>query len=163
MTKPIITDTFKLSPTVYFKIAAGAILPKLMLISSSTLLITLIISLLVDIRFVLVTLIILFLLIPMIVSHIYFSKLLTREAQYALTTKHVIINLEKEIIETFESANDENTPLSPRHWQWKNIKSRKISGKNLVIRFHDKDYTLIIPLNAINRDIDINRIAEPIE
>ena len=163
MTNSITTDTFKLTPAVYFKIAVGAILPRLIFMSILALLITLIVSLVIDIIFVLITLIIIFIIIPIIISHIYFSKLLTSEAQYALMPKHVNINPGTSITETFENIDETHTPPQPRQWQWNKIKSHKISNKHIVINFFNNDYTLIIPLKSINRNIDISWIANPIE
>lgn len=163
MTNSIITDTFKLTPAVYFKIAVGAILPRLIIISVLAILITLIVSLIIDIRFVLVTLIIIFIIIPIIISHIYFSKLLTSEAQYALMPKHIIMNEGATISEIFESIDETYTPPQARCWQWDSIKSSKIYNKHIVINFFNNDYTLIIPLKAINRNIDISWINKPTE
>lgn len=163
MTKQIITETYKLTPAVYFKVAVGAILPKISLISLLLILTSLIIGLIFDIRLIFITLIIAFIAIPMIVSHIYFSKLLTTDAQYALMPKHIVINTNRNITEVFENADEKSNPPKPRTWQWEAIKSRKIANKHIIIKFFNNNYTLIIPLKAINNNIDINQIAEPTE
>lgn len=163
MTKPIISESYKLTPATYFKIAAGAIFPKLLCIGIVFMLTSLTIGLIFDIRYILIALIIAFIVMPMIISHIYFSKLLTTDAQFALKTKHIIINPEEDISEIFDYTEDDTALISPRKWQWSSIKSKKIIGKNLVISFHKSEYALIIPLKSINYNHNINSIIDTIE
>ena len=162
MTNTIITDSFKLTPAVYFKIAVGAILPRLLVFGSVLMLTTLIVGLIIDLRIVLVALTFPFIIFPLIISHIYFSKLLTTEAQFALRPKHIVINIGQEITEIFDSNENETNPLKNRAWKWDTIQSRKVTGKFIVIRFYKNDYTLIIPLNSITDNNHIHLIVEDI-
>lgn len=156
----IVTNTFKLTPAAYFRIAAGAMLPKLITIGSLIIIAALILAGITDIRFLLVALIIIFIIIPMVVGHIYFSRLLTTEAQYALMPKRVVVVPDESITEIFESADLENRPPQTRLFRWDAISSRRISGKNLVIVFGKSDYTLIIPLSSFDSKTPIENLTD---
>lgn len=159
----IVTDTFKLTPAAYFRIAAGAVFPKLTSLCLVIIVVAITAGAIFDIRFFLVALIVIFIVIPMVVGHIYFSKLLTAEAQYTLMPKRVVIVPDESISEVFESADPENIPPRTRLFRWDTISSRKISGKNLVIVFGKNDYTLIIPLSSIGDNVPIDELTDPDE
>lgn len=152
MTDPglIITETYRLTPATYFKTTAGVMLPGVL--AACALLVTgaAIAAILFDLRIILVALIILFLIVPFVISHIYFSKLLTAEAQQALTPKHVEISPGESVKEFFESSDKENIPLQPICHDWKDISEAKINNKNIILTFSNKNSTtLIIPISAI--------------
>lgn len=156
----IVTDTFKVTPAAYFKIAAGAVFPKLIVFCALIIIAAIAAGAVFDIRFLLVALIIIFIVVPMIVGHIYFSRLLTAQAQYALMPKRVVIIPDESITEVFESADPENVPPHTRLFRWDSISSRKISGKNLAIVFGNSDYTLIVPLNSFGNDVPLENLTD---
>lgn len=156
----IVTDIFKLTPAAYFRIAAGAVLPKLVVLWTSIIIAAIAAGVFFDIRILLVALIIIFIVVPMIVGHIYFSRLLTADARYALMPKRVVIVPDESITEVFESADPENIPPQTRLFRWNIISSRRISGKNLIVGFNDSDYILIIPLSSFGSDVPTEELAD---
>lgn len=147
---PIITETYRLTPATYFKTAAGVMLPSVLAACALLVLGATVAAVLFDMRIILVALILLFLIVPFIVNHIYFSKLLTVEAQQALTPKYVEINPGLSVKEIFESADEENTPPQPICHNWEQISGARINSKNIILTFSDKkSSTLIIPISAV--------------
>jgi len=152
MTDPelITTETYRLTPATYFKTAAGVMLPSVLATCTLLVLGAAVAAILFDLRIILVALIILFLIVPFIISHIYYSKLLTVEAQQALTPKHVEIRPGKSVKEIFESSDEANTPLQPICYDWEQISEVNINNKNIILTFSNKNSsTLIIPISAI--------------
>ncbi len=145
----ITTETYRLTPAVYFRITAGAMLPAVLGSAAIAVIAAFTVALFFDLRLIFVALILLFLIIPMFVGHIYYSRLLTTDAMYALTPKHVTIIPDHTITETFESADKANTPPQPRQWAWSEIHSIGTTGKHLTIRFNSQPYMLILPLSAV--------------
>lgn len=149
MIDPVITDSFRLTPAVYFRIAAGAMLPILLGIATSGMLVCLVLSLIFDLRLLLVGLILLFLITPFAVGHIYFSKLLTPEAQMALTPKVIEIRPGISIIEIPISADQENRPLTPVEHRWGEITGMRQTNQYLVVQMTTSPKSpLIIPTNV---------------
>lgn len=145
----ITTETYRLTPAVYFHITAGAMLPAVAAVAAVAVVATLIAALIFDLRLMFVALILIFLIIPFVIGHIYFSRLLTTDARYALTPKHVTIIPGESVTETFHSADEENTPPEPRQWPWDEIQIISASDKYVTIRFRSQPYALIIPLAAV--------------
>lgn len=162
MTDPVIitTKTYRLTPVVYFRIAAGARLPTIIGIIAAISFIALVLGTLLDLRFIFIALILIFLITPVAVGHIYYSKLLTVEARYALALKRLEIYPEHHITEIFESADDANTPPAPRQWQWAEIARKRTDGKNLIVTFTDTDATLIIPFSSVENSNDLIKLSD---
>lgn len=146
MKETIVSKTYRLTPAAYFKIAAGDILPKL-LVPFALLTLAAAIGAIFDMRWALVALILIFLVAPFIIGHIYFSRLLTPQAQRALSPKHVTIVGGTRITETPESADGENAPLPEKTYGWDEITDVDIRNRILTIRFGQE--LLAIPLEAI--------------
>lgn len=152
----IITETYRLTPTAHLKVAAGAMLPTFGWISS-ILLSAAIIASIFDIRFVFMALIIFFILIPMMMSYIYFSKLLTVEAQRSLSPKHILIIPGQSITEIPESADESSDPLPSQKRLWTEIADCRKSGNIIVIDFTDRQQ-LLIPLKVLPGNIPLYKI-----
>ncbi len=146
----IATETYRLTPAVYFRITAGALLPAVAGAAAAAVIAMLIAALIFDLRLALVALILLFLIVPFVIGHIYFSRLLTTDARYALTPKHITIIPGESVTETFHSADEENTPPEPRQWPWSEIQRISATSKYVTIRFLSQPYTLIIPLSSVD-------------
>ncbi|MDE7410965.1 MAG: hypothetical protein K2M94_02900 [Paramuribaculum sp.] len=101
-----------------------------------------------DIRWALVLVMIIFLVIPFIIFHIYYSKLLTPEAQYMISPKSCSIIPDEYIIITFHSADNEHTPLNHQSIPWAQIKRISSTRKLLLIHVLGSSIPLIIPLDA---------------
>lgn len=147
MQETIVSETYRLTPAAYFRIAAGDVLPKL-LMTLAILILAASIGAIFDLRCALVALILIFLVAPFTVGHIYFSRLLTPQAQRALSPKHVTIVAGTQITETPESADGENTPLPEKTYMWNEITDVGIRNRILTIRFGQE--MLAIPLEAIS-------------
>lgn len=145
----ITTETYRLTPAVYFHITAGAMIPAVAAVAAVAVVATLIAALIFDLRLMFVALILIFLIIPFVIGHIYFSRLLTTDARYALTPKHVTIIPGESVTETFHSADEENTPPEPRQWPWDEIENISATSRYITIRFRSQPYALIIPLAAV--------------
>jgi len=145
----ITTETYRLTPAVYFRVTAGAMLPAVAGTAAVAVVATLIAALIFDLRLMFVALFLIFLIIPFVIGHIYFSRLLTTDARYALTPKHVTIIPGESVTETFHSADEENTPPEPRQWPWGKIENISATSRYITIRFRSQPYALIIPLAAV--------------
>lgn len=156
----ITTETYRMSPAGYFKAVGSPTITKTIGLLAILILIATMIGVIYDLRIVLLALIVAFIIIPFVIGHIYFSKLLTTDAQAALSPKHVEIVPEKSITEIFESADEENPPRESITRDWKEIKSRRLIGKNIVVSFRDTTYKLIIPTSAITPKSAIYEVVE---
>lgn len=142
---------FKLTPAIYFRIAAGAQLPTLAATAVILLLVSAAAAVIVDIRMIFIGLILVMLVIPFVVVNIYFKKLLTTEARYALARKQVVVQSDGSLLETFLSeseADDENDAcpsIPPRIHSRDAIKGVRRSGGYVVFTV-DPDYLLIVPI-----------------
>lgn len=182
----ITTEQYRLTPATYFRIAAGARLPTLLATALLVALTSTMAAILFDLRILLVALIALFLIFPFVVAHIYYSKLLTTDAQYALMPKKVEIIpgiTISEIYSPTDVADDTDAlqksdeapsaesgkypdpgqpetgsrPVPDRHFEWKELRSARTTSKELILTLTDDGYNLIIPLKTIS-EIDIKKI-----
>lgn len=152
-----------MSPASYFRTIGGSTIAKTIGLLAAAVLIAAAIGVVYDLRILLVALIIAFIIIPFVIGHIYFSKLLTTDAQAALSPKHVDIIPGAMIREVFESADEENQPRAPRDWGWDEITDRRLTGKNITISFRNTTYKLIIPTSAIKPKSAIFEVIEMTE
>lgn len=152
----VITETYRLTPTAYLKVAAGAMLPVFGWISAALLSAALIASVF-DIRFVFVALIIIFILIPMMMSYIYFSKLLTIEARRSLSPKHIVVIPGKSITEIPESVEEASVPLPAETHLWRDIADCRKAGRMIVVEFTDHQQ-LLIPINVLPDNIPLHEL-----
>lgn len=153
----VTTSCFRVGPGAYLRYSARSVVPRLMLAVCIPFLACLIASAW-DMRWAFVALIILFLVAPMAVGYIYFSRLLTSEAQKALSPKQVTLpNPAKEtpgpdetVTVTYVSADEENTPPPPVSFRWGDIKKITDARKYLILESGQLGYPLIIPVSSMN-------------
>lgn len=101
-----------------------------------------------DIRWILVTLIFLFLIAPFIIANIYFSKLLTPQARIALSPKKIRIVSGKYIEIYLVDTEDKIT--STERIQFAQIKDIRQRQKSWVIEIKDSHIVgIIIPRQSI--------------
>lgn len=147
----VVTESFRLTPTAYLRIHASALLPKLVAFLTIPFVAGLIASLW-DIRWALVSLILLFIVYPMVVAYIYFSLLFTVDARKALSPKHVSIRPGKFIHVVYESACEENKPLPPDKLEWDAVGIIAIRAGHLLISTRSSNDTITIPLECFPPD-----------
>ena len=110
----------------------------------------------IDIRYTFVGLMVLFIILPFAVFHIYFSKLLNDSSVRALALKYVEIRPDASIVITYlrqidaevepEIAETEIIPSSQ-------IKKILCSGRVIAVTSHSADnYTLIIPKESLSSE-----------
>ena len=108
----------------------------------------------IDIRYTLIGLMLLFLIIPFIVFHIYFSKLLTDKSVKALALKCVEIRPDASVAVTYLRQFDEDTEPTTTGTeiiQSAQIKTIRSYGDYITITSHNADnYPLIIPKSALS-------------
>lgn len=155
---PLTTDTFRISPAVYLRVTAGAMLPSLTVAIILIALLATLAGIIIDLRILLVGLILLFLILPFVIGHIYYSRLLTPQARYAVAPKHLIFHPDGSIDEIPDSADPENTPaIAPRHFPADTIKNRKVIGKYAIVEFFNTPgYQLIFPCAIATNPADNN-------
>lgn len=149
------TAPFRIKPSTYFRIECGNLSTRaLPIIVIITLFCTVMIT--IDIRYALIGLIVLFLIIPFAVFHIYFSKLLNIKSVHALALKSVTIQPDASITITYYRQIDPETEpeitkvevIRPSE-----IKKIRRSGTHIAITSHKADdYTLIIPIRALSAE-----------
>ncbi|MDE6652543.1 MAG: hypothetical protein K2K08_09115 [Paramuribaculum sp.] len=146
--KVIITSPFKSSATEYFSLAITQNIKTYLWIIVIPLLIFSSLALFVNIRWIFIALIFLFLVAPFIIANTYFSKLLTREARMALSRKKLRV-VSGKIIETyFVDENDEIT--STEHIQFSDIKDIRERANSWIIELKDSSIGgIIIPKQTI--------------
>lgn len=147
---------FKLTPAIYFRIAAGAQLPTLAAMAVLLLLVATVAAVLVDLRIIFIGLIIVLLVIPFVVVNIYFKKLLTPQARFALARKQVVARSDGSLVETFLPESDKpeedmpdnevDMPISPRIHSGESIVGVRRSGDFVVFSI-SPDYLLIVPVS----------------
>lgn len=154
------TATFRTSPTDYLKLTAGRMATGLS-VALALPIAACAVAAVFDIRWIFVALILVFLVFPLIVGYIYFSKLLTPAAQQALTPKHLEFLTDGSIAIIHESADEENQPLPPTRIGPTQPKTVKISGRHAIIDSPALSYPLRIPLECLP-SVDALAIIEKI-
>ena len=160
-TRTIESEIFRISPTTYLQATAGSIMPRLWLFAGLPLLACLIAAVW-EPKMLFVALILLFLIIPMAVFHIYFMRLLTPEARFAVTPKHVTISPDAAITVTFHTADEENTPQGCETIAAGSIKSWRITRKHIIAAVSGRKTPLIIPLEALPAIADPHKMMQEI-
>lgn len=117
-----------------------------------------------DLRYILLALILIFLVAPFYVFHIYINYMLTKQAALSISNKRVEINIGKNITETFIPVNDDDNQSLPRKtqsWLWTDINSFDHTKRFMIFTFSStNNYKLIIPHNSINDFSIINQIYQ---
>lgn len=142
----IISDSYRLTPADYLKISAGAMLPTLA-IAITIIFTASVIASFFDIRMLFVALIIIFIIAPMVIAHLYFSALLTPEAREALATRHVEIIPGKQITTIYRC--DEAPAIPDDTIAWHDILHTKITSTMLLIYRKDRKTPLAIPIKYL--------------
>ena len=159
--RTIESTIFRISPTTYLQATAGSLMPRLWLFAGLPLLACLIAAIW-EPRMLLIALILLFLIIPMAVFHIYFSRLLTEEARFAVTPKHVTVSPDGTITVTFHGADEENTPEGSETIPATDITTWRITRKHIIAPVIGRKNPLIVPLEALPSDIDPHKMMQEI-
>ncbi len=144
----ITSDVFRISPVTYLRITAGDILPRLLWFIVIPILGLLIWSLW-DVRMLLVALILMFLVIPFAVFHVYFSRLHTSDAQSAISPKRVSILPNQHINIVYNSIEEEKVPLQSEFIEWSLIENIDVTSKWIVIYINGHKQPLIIPISSL--------------
>lgn len=147
------TAVFRLSPAEYLTVSYRRLLPRLISIMALPIIICGIAAL-TDIRWALVGLIILFLVYPMAMAYIYFSKLLTVEAQQALCPKRVTVSANRNLHIVYEPPAEEIAPPPAKEVSATDITSARQVGRHIVFTIPSLGYPLLIPLSALPRRYD---------
>lgn len=158
---PILTtEIFRLSPTDYFKQAASGSLAIVWWILLPVTLVALIASAW-DLRFALVGLIILLLIVPMYVVHIYFSKLLNVDAASALSTKSIAIYPDGHITTHYYIIDADGTPQLSKvsDISKSQIKSIIFGSTKMVINIQSSSAPLIIPYSVVKETEIVEKIC----
>lgn len=165
MSTEIRTDIFRVAPAIYLRVVAGTSLPSLLASVALCAFLALVAGVMFDLRIILIALILIFLILPFFVFHIYYSRLLTIEAQSAVSLKIVSIVPGVEISEIFVSADESNIPPAPLVHLWDDIDSARISGGRLLIYFRAAKVPLIIPLDSMPENFRSEKLLEilPVE
>lgn len=157
----VTTDCFRISPGIYLRYTARSVVPRLAL-AICVPFIACCIAAVWDLRWAFVALILIFLVAPMIVGYIYFSRLLTPQARKALSPQKVTLpdyrsntKTECQLTVTYISADDENTPPSPVSFPWNNVQKITETRKYLIIEADALGYPLIIPKSSLTNETQI--------
>lgn len=145
--KELITGKFKVSPNDYFRAELYESARKLFFIFLILIVLSIILSIY-NIAFVFVGLIIIFLVVPSYIALIYFSKLLTIEAQQNLAVKHLIIEENKFIKVVYDDDKISNHSI-----EWGIIHSVKKRNGHIEIRADNKKLLLLVPQNIIEPNL----------
>ncbi len=153
----VTTSSFRVGPGAYLRYSARSVVPRLLFAVCIPFIACLIASAW-DLRWAFVALIILFLVAPMAVGYIYFSQLLTPEAQKALSPKQVTLPApdsglpapDSTVTVTYLSSDEENTPPPPVTFYWSDINKLIEARKYLIIESDSLGYPLIIPVSSLN-------------
>lgn len=139
------TETYRTSPTDYLIFSARPLLTKIATALVLPLLCCIVASIK-DLRFAFIALIIVFLIAPLVMAYIYYSRLLTIEAQRAIWQKHIIFDGEsRSITVIFDSDDSECKPPKPIIIKPNDVKQVQIRSKQLIMELKDKELPLIIP------------------
>lgn len=177
MTEPavLVSSPYRLTPAAYFRVAAGEKLPFAAGVAMAVVLVALAIGLVYDLRLVMVALILLFLVAPLVVAYIYYSKLLTREAHEALARKHVEIQSGQSITEHIHAvrhdeetvptvisdeggAGDKDAIVQSNKWMWTELKAIREHGKLIVITFTTTSRTVIVPRASFDNQSELDTL-----
>ncbi|MBD5173559.1 MAG: hypothetical protein HDT08_02860 [Bacteroidales bacterium] len=146
--KVIITSTFKSTASEYLSLAISRSISTYCLLIIIPIIIFSIIALIFDIRWILVTLIFLFLIAPFIIANIYFSKLLTPQARIALSPKKIRI-VSGKYIEIY-LVDTEDKVTSTERIQFAQIKDIRQRQNSWVIEIKASPIVgIIIPRQSI--------------
>ncbi|MCM1401861.1 MAG: hypothetical protein NC189_07580 [Bacteroides sp.] len=143
----VTTEPFRATPGAYFRYSARRVIVRLGLITAVPVAAALLASLL-DMRWAFVALILVFLVAPMAVAYIYFTRVLTIEAQRALSPKCVTLQPGIDLTVTYVSADEENTPLPAQAIAWQDIDSIELNGCYLTVESRMLGYPLLIPTES---------------
>jgi len=153
MIKMITTQSFRLTPAAYLRVTAAGLISTTA-IYSTTLLAICAIAAIFDIRWLILALIIAFLIIPIGIFHIYYSRLLTTEAQRSLSVKHIEIIPNQTLHIIHEAASENHQPLPSETIAWNLISGSEIRGKHLTLYISGWKHPLIIPLSTLPYGFD---------
>ncbi|MBO4994995.1 MAG: hypothetical protein J6C78_03405 [Muribaculaceae bacterium] len=159
MNHSIHTETFKTPPSVYFRYVMGQWCSRYWWTIAIPLSICGVLSI-VDIRWILVALMVLFLGIPFVMANVYFYNLLTPSAQRAVMPKRLTITPRSAITITYYDCTDDEDPVVTKTEtiEWAEIKSIKAFTSYFVIKFNDTAGSImIIPYNVLKvnwQDVD---------
>lgn len=146
------SSPFRTPAVTYFRIAAMPLLIK----STATAVLCVAaasIAALWDVRFLFVALMLLFVIIPPIIAMVYFTRLLTPQAQYQLALKRVLITPGSDItVEYLKPADDDSEPeLTGRHTiQWDAITDIDVTAAHVVFRYDGGKNLLAVPAESID-------------
>ena len=137
-TRTIESEIFRISPTTYLQATAGSIMPRLWLFAGLPLL-------------------------ACLIAAVWEPKfLLTPEARFAVTPKHVTISPDAAITVTFHTADEENTPQGCETIAAGSIKSWRITRKHIIAAVSGRKTPLIIPLEALPAIADPHKMMQEI-
>lgn len=154
-----VTDSFRITPTDYLRHSARQTISRLAVILIVPLLVCAVASVW-DLRFAFIALILLFLVFPMVISYVYFTRLLTADARRAVWPKHLEFSeRNKTVSVVYESADEENAAPSPDIFSANNIKGASISGKHLIFHLLGSELPLIIPLSSMPAAMDVYKLC----
>lgn len=145
------TSEFSISPNDYLKIETKRWLSKYWCIPLLPIIALFLYGVIFDIRFLLLSLILLFVIVPKILLLVYFSRALNPEIRQQLIKKQIIVNPEKSLQVIFIPADEDHTSASSPSWQipWTDIQSISRSGRHLILDINTSKQLLIIPLDAL--------------
>lgn len=152
MVNTFVTESYKLTPTIYLRVALHKLLPTLAVIICIPVIACLIGSYW-DSRMLFVALIFIFLVAPMVLAHIYFSRMLTTEAQRSLSAKHVEVSPGQYIKVIYEGTGESPVP-SPITIDWDEIESCRMFNREIAIYTLKHSQPLIIPMSTLPTHID---------
>lgn len=113
--------------------------------------------------FAFVALMMLFIVIPMIMSFLYFYYALTPEAIMAMRNKRILINPDKGITVTYEPADtDDSVPaFPPSHVNWQEITEIEYRNHDIMLHLTGSHYRFIlIPYDAIGTHERQTKLAD---
>lgn len=146
--KIIVTSPFKSSSAAYTAVALKHVALKWWWVIVLPVVVFCILALTLDLKWLLVALIFLFLITPFLVAHVYFSRLLTHEARLAVLTKEMQIIPEDKITVTY--MNDEGEQISSEIIPWKQVCGVTPHGNGWMIELKASPIVgIIIPRSAI--------------
>lgn len=135
-----------------------------------------------DIRWVFVLLILIFVALPTVTGYIYFTKLLTLEAQKALCAKsveavagsHITVTTYRPDDKTDDKTDDDNNekdeeateapdaipqPAHTHRAPWKALRSFALRGQCLEFDIEGLGYPLLIPLDALEQPAQLQEFC----
>lgn len=142
----IVTDVYTTAPSTYLKCLArewGALYGILLIMPVVALAA---IGFVLDLRLVIVALALLFVVIPMVMTLLYFNYMLTPEARRAVLPKRVTIVPRREIVIDYEPTGDDSRrPAMPREIiEWDDIVGIRRRGRLTVFRLRGPRMQLFI-------------------